>query len=288
MIKNLQKRLIKYFKKHFKQGKSELSSFIVRPFTRETLKDIPDGWSIKGPDFVGFGCGKAGTSWWYSLIRNHPQVVQNRARYKELTYFQHFHYAGLSEEEISTYRMAFAAPDGSICGEWSPGYINNPFCAEYLHKAAPDTKILILVRNPIDRGFSGINQRLQTYGKYYDLNPQQKYVYEIIDMQRLTWDSCTKGMKQVLKYFDRSQILVLQYEKCKAEPEQEIARTYRFLGVDDQYKPGKIKRPVNPRNNSIRSLETHERRRLAEYFADDVYEMVKIFPEIDLSLWSDF
>ncbi|MEM9006735.1 MAG: sulfotransferase domain-containing protein [Cyanobacteria bacterium P01_F01_bin.86] len=288
MLFNPKKRILKYLKGARKKGEPGLNPFVLRPFTRDVLKDIPDEWSARGPDFVGFGCGKAGTSWWYSLIRRHPQVVQNRAQHKELTYFQHFYYSGLSEEDILTYRMAFAAPEGSICGEWSPGYINNPFCADYLRKAAPDTKILILVRNPIDRGFSGINQRLQTYGKYYEFNPQQQHVYEIIDMQRLIWDSCIKGMKQILKYFDRSKILVLQYEKCKIDVNRELAKTYSFLGIDDQYKPEGIDRPVNSRVNSTRSLTSHERQRLADYFADDVYEMIKIFPEIDISLWPDF
>jgi hypothetical protein len=91
-----------------------------------------------------------------------------------------------------------------------------------------------------------------------------------------------------LKNFDRSQILILQYEKCKANPYEEIARTYRFLGVDDQYQPQRSERAVNRQEYVIKPWNSEQRQRLAAYFADDVRTTLEMFPEIDLSLWSDF
>jgi hypothetical protein len=284
----LKKYLSKYLPLSAGSKKHNLSPLIIRPFTFEDLKPIPEGWQVTGPHFVGIASGKAGTSWWYSLLCEHPQVVKNRLNTKELSYFQHFRYWGLNEEQMLIYRMAFAAPEGAISGEWSPGYILHPFCAEYLAKVAPDVKILVLLRNPIDRALSSINQRLQTYVKYFDFDLEKQNVYEVFDLQRLTLTGYTQGLRRFLKYFPRNQILLLQYEKCKVDPYTEIARTYRFLGIDDQYKPQNVKRSVNKKNYAIPLLKPEERQRLTSYFFDDVKVVTEMFPEIDLSLWHDF
>ena len=265
--------------------------YMIRPFTLDDLKSAPEGWYVgEGPDFVGIAAMKAGTSWWYYLLMEHPQIVQNRSNRKELHYFHHVKYFGLNDEQILTYRMAFAAPEGSICGEWTPAYLSNPFCIEYLKAAAPDAKILVLLRNPVDRLLSALNHKSQVIVDYYDFNPEQRHVYEVFDMTPIEIASCfyAVGLQQLLRYFGRDQILVLQYEKCKSNPLQEIARTYRFLGVDDQYQPKDVKRPVYRREYSVSPLKTKERQRLKAYFADDVYTLSELFPEIDLSLWPDF
>ena len=55
-----------------------------RPFTLDDLKKVQQGWHIGPPDFVGVASGSAGSSWWYSLLLQHPQIVPNRLNMKEL------------------------------------------------------------------------------------------------------------------------------------------------------------------------------------------------------------
>jgi hypothetical protein len=49
-----------------------------KPFSLDELKPLPEGWRVGEPDFVGVAAVKAGTSWWYSLLLDHPQIVENR------------------------------------------------------------------------------------------------------------------------------------------------------------------------------------------------------------------
>ena len=95
-------------------------------------------------------------------------------------------------------------------------------------------------------------------------------------------------LRQLLRYFDREQILVRQYEKCKKDPLREMALTYRFLGVDEQFQPQNIKRAINRKNYLAPKLNPEERRCLVDYFAEDVRLTIEMFPEIELSLWEDF
>src|SRR4029078_1133257 len=96
-------------------------------FTREERAPVPEGWRVGPPAYVGIGPGSTGTSWWHQMLLEHPQVIENRLRAKELNYFMYFSFRSPSAEELETYRVAFAAPPGAICGEWSPGYLGNPF-----------------------------------------------------------------------------------------------------------------------------------------------------------------
>lgn len=279
---------------HFQPRRSkrpDISPYMKRPFAVDDLTVVPKDWRIgDGPDFVGISAGKSGTTWWYSMLMKHPQIVQNRLNKKELSYFSHFKYHGLNDEQILTYRQAFAAPKSSICGEWSPGYLSLPFCTEYLKLIAPNTKILILLRNPIDRVLSAINHKSQVRVKYYNFNVEQQYVHETFEL----YPSAVKGglhsiaISHLLRHFERDQIFVLQYEKCKMNPLEEIARTYRFLGVDDQFKPQNVDRKINQKTYFLSSFTSEERHRMAAYFTFDVRRISEIFPEIDLSLWPDF
>jgi hypothetical protein len=263
---------------------------MLSPFSSADFSSIPEGWTIESPDFVGIGTGKGGTSWWHSLILEHPQVVNNRLNTKELHYFDHFKHQGITSEAIEIYRSAFAKPEKSICGEWSPNYLCQPFCLEYLAKAAPETKILVMLRNPVDRTLSQINQSLSARMQYFNFNLEQRYVFEVYSTypEAILHSYYGYGLRQLLRFFSREQSLLLQYEQCKTNPAREIARTYSFLELDAFYTPQNLKRAINQKEYLVSPLSSEERQRLANYFAEDVKVTIEMFPEIDLSLWSDF
>ena len=76
----------------FRYRKKEVSSPVISPFGLNEMKEVPEGWKVKGPDFVGISSARAGTTWWYTLLLNHPQVEENRVGRKELSYFYPFKY----------------------------------------------------------------------------------------------------------------------------------------------------------------------------------------------------
>ncbi len=267
-----------------------LPKSMLQPFTIQDMARVPQEWNIGGPDFIGVGVQKAGTSWWHSLLLQHPQITPNRLGLKELQYFPHFLYSDMTEDSVSTYRQAFAAPAGSICGEWSPRYFYHPLCMERIAKTAPDAKILILLRNPIDRFFSGLNHFQSARIEKMQLSPKERYFYEVFSLfpESIYLSQYARGMAKLFQFFDRSKLFILQYEKCKADPYKEISRTFRFLGVEDQFTPLNVLEAVNPKVRTIPSLTPHERESLAAYFAEDVQTTAGLCPELDLSLWPEF
>lgn len=268
----------------------QVEPWMIRPFEPCDLGPVPPNWRIGPPHFVGIGWGKAGTSWWYALLTAHPSVKPNRLRTKELAYFSHFGYRGLPPEAVATYRQAFAAPAGCVCGEWSPGYITYPLAIDYLAQAAPQARLIAVVRNPVDRMLSVLNQWLCTIEPFLELDGDRATVFErfsLFNTVMLT-SFLHRPFQHVLQRFDRSQLLLLQYERCKQQPLLELQKTYRFLEINDAFVPPDLTRPVNVRSYQVPQLLPEERQRLADYFREDVTAFARQFPEIDLSLWTDF
>jgi hypothetical protein len=250
---------------------------------------------VSGPAFVGVGTPKSGTSWWYDLILAHPSVVQNRLDDKQLLYLIHLGYREPSEEEIETYREAFAAPEGKLCGEWSPNYLSYPLALGHLARLAPGAKLLVLLRDPVERLISHGNQvytQIRSQPEHEACRRGPDHATHLLNL--FTLPVCTyysyyaMHLSRLFDLFDRSQVLVLQYESCKARPEEALARTYRFLGIDDGYVPEEIGRKVNVKPYIVARPGEAQLRSLVGMFEGDVARLKQMIPGLDLSLWRNF
>ncbi len=263
---------------------------MLRAFRRDELGPVPQGWTTGPPDFVGVGCGKAGTSWWHALVDAHPAVVANRLGTKELHYFPHCGWRAPERAGIELYREAFARPAGGVCGEWSGNYLYYPFALESLAEAAPQARLMAIVRNPVDRfvsllnqyagvraGLIGVSGDAATVLETWSLFPEAAYQARIAD-----------GLARAIGLFGADRLLVLQYESCIKNPSAELARTYSYLGIDAGFVPDNLERPVNRRPYSVARPDTGERARIARWFADDVEAQLKLIPSLDRALWPDF
>jgi len=267
---------------------------MIRPIGISDLHDVPPGWLVTGPAFIGVGTPKSGTTWWHSLLLAHPQLVPNRGNFpgsKELHYFVHFQSKPLSPADRALYHQFFAAPPGAISGEFSTSYLAYPNCIEQVAHAEPEAKILVVLRNPIDRMLSHLNQMRVKRAKWFeglDATQTKLFNHYPIYCEAAIHSLYAPGLRRLFRYYDHSQVLVLQYERCCQDPAGELARTYRFLGLDDGYIPSDLQQRVNATPYVLPPYTAEERQQLTAYFADDVAQTVALCPDIDLGLWADF
>jgi Sulfotransferase domain len=246
------------------------------------VPEVPPGWRTGPPDFVGVGAQRAGTSWWYRTIEQHPQVVRIEDQAKELHFFDRFWQGDLPSDFVERYHALFPRPAGSITGEWTPRYMYDFWSLRLLAHAAPDARILVLLRDPVERYRSGLARH-------------NRHAYEAeapVNLMMLA-DGIARGLyeqqlRRVFDFFDRGQVLVQQYESCVADLEGELAVTCRFLGLEpfEALPPPATerKRPPNPKDE----LSGPMREDLVARLEDDVRRLAALCPEVDLSLWPDF
>ncbi len=103
------------------------------------------------PSFMIVGAQRSGTTSMYAYLAQHPLIYH--ARHKELHYFNNPY-----RDDMGHYRSNFPVslfkPEGAITGEATPEYMYLPNCIERIQGKFPAIKLIILLRNPIDRAFS--------------------------------------------------------------------------------------------------------------------------------------
>ncbi|MDP9239802.1 MAG: sulfotransferase domain-containing protein [Actinomycetota bacterium] len=239
----------------------------------------PSGWRTGPPDFVGVGVQKAGTSWWYSLLAMHPQVAPRPDHRKELHFFDCFSGQQFGSADAARYHEFFPRPDGALAGEWTPRYLSDFWTPRQLAIAAPDAKLLVLLRDPVDRYRSGITHEL-------NLGARRNPTLAIEVMHRGMYHL---QLTALLRHFPREQVLVLQYEQCRDDPQRQLARTFDFLGLDPmQFIPSDLSKRVNVTPTEKLLLPAQVSDELQALYSPDVLALAEEFPEIDVRLWPNF
>jgi sulfotransferase family protein len=240
----------------------------------------PPGASTGPPDFIGVGVQRCGTTRWFDLITSHPEIARSSAA-KELHYFDRFHSREPAPQELRDYREYFPRLDGEKVGEWTPLYLSAPWVPRLLAAAAPDARLLVLLRDPVERYLSGLQldtrvaaRRGAALSRYA---PLEAFVRGLYHAQ----------LTALLRHYERSQMLILQYERCTREPASELRRTFAFIGVSDVgFTPDLEAHPK--RQPEKPPLDAGTRAAYAQAYRDDVIALAADFPEIDLALWPNF
>jgi Sulfotransferase domain len=232
------------------------------------------------PDFIGVGTQRSGTTWWFETLLGHPQIRGPKGRRKEQHFFDRFGAVELTDADIAAYHARFPRRPGQLAGEWTPRYMHDFWTPRLLARAAPDAKLLIMFRDPIERFRSGAPHRLSR-------TPDAR-------LEAVTADAIERGryatqLRRVLAWHDRSRILILQYEKCVADPAAEYRRTLRFLGADAEHRhPELERRRGTTQAASKKPLWDDLMAGLRATLEPEVAQLAELAPEVDVSLWSNF
>ncbi|MHB1725190.1 MAG: sulfotransferase family protein [Acidimicrobiales bacterium] len=243
-----------------------------------TAPSCPAGMTTGAPDFVGVGVPKAGTTWWFSLVLAHPDVTgpeQKELLFFNRNFFERERHFGVTDAELEAYHRFFPRPAGSKSGEWTPSYLFSYRLPPLLRRAAPNCKILILLRDPVERYKSDISR------------PMPRRRLRNVRYRGLARGFYSAELRPWEETFPPEDVLVLQYEACTAEPAAQLAATYRFLGLDDSFVPDELRSAVN-KTVTKRTVTEGFERFLVELYEPDVVALSARYPQIDLGRWPNF
>jgi hypothetical protein len=232
------------------------------------------------PDFVGVGTQRSGTTWWFETLLGHPQICGPRSGKKEQHYFDRFCRRPLRKADIERYHHKFPRGPGQLAGEWTPRYMFDFWTPPLIARAAPDAKLLIMFRDPIERFRSGVPHRMSR-----SEDPRiEAVVADAIERGRYATQ-----LRRVLACHDRERILILQYERCRANPADEYRRTLAFLGVDPDHRHAEFETQRGTTQAAAKQpLWPDLMAALQATYEPEVATLAELAPEIDVALWPNF
>ena len=125
----------------------------------------------KLPDFFVVGAAKAGTTAICDIIATHPEICFSSV--KEPNFFSTFEVTlqEISSDKLLEYQELFKCEDSEqLRGEGSVRYLNSDKALYWIHKYVPSAKIIIILRNPLER--------IVSLYEMYDRLGKMKLTYE--------------------------------------------------------------------------------------------------------------
>ncbi len=192
---------------------------------------------LRQPNFLIIGTIKSGTSSLYNYICSHPQVLP--AIEKEVHFFDtHF------DKGIDWYLAHFPAiptDKNFLTGEATPNYLYFEEAAEKLFNYFPKTKLIVMLRNPIDRAISHYYMAKilgQEKRNLEEIIAKETAILERIESKLLepgyfSFSLYVYFLKRWMKFFPREQILILKSEDMYEKPEATMKQVFEFLELPD-------------------------------------------------------
>lgn len=220
------------------------------------------------PDFIIAGAQKCGTSSMHQYFTQHPGLVS--ASIKEV----HFFDGGLDpnwdkfSEGEKLYRSYFpfkstVRAQKALTFEASPCYIFNPLAAERMARLVPNARLVVLLRDPVERAISHYFHELRRGRETEDIVTafalederlaQAKSTGNYKDTRFINLSYKTRGLYAeqlagVFRHFDREQVLVLEAESFFENPMEIMQQVLQFVGASQFPAPINVK-PIGAGGN---------------------------------------
>jgi len=197
-------------------------------------------------DFVGVGAEKTGSSWLFKCLLEHPQICGPEK--KETIFFDTTKIIGRAERKKSDYenfgidyysKYFKNCSSESVKGEFTTTYLHDKKVAGILKKHFPDLKIIILLRNPVEKCFA----QYIGLGNPGLFNSFEEAITKEPEFIRRSF--YTEYVREYIEKFPRQNILIGIYDDLKKSPEKFIAKVYTFLGVNNEFVPENLHRKVD-------------------------------------------
>jgi Sulfotransferase domain len=231
-------------------------------------------------DFVIAGAQKSGTTALHYFLSKHPQITMGDQQ--EIHFFDdETIFAGEVDYGLLL-RHYPEVPQGIIAGDCTPIYLYWKPAMERIQKYNPRMKLLILLRNPIERAFAHWNmQRFKgrepleflraikaEEARAAEEAPLQSRRYSYIDRGRYA-----EQLQRVFKFFPRDQVKVIKAEEFLGNNRKTLDSVFGFLGLRSVEVPAAKDRNVVPYE---REMTADERRYLCGILAAEIEKVERM------------
>lgn len=220
------------------------------------------------PNALIIGAQKAGTTWLAARLSQHPDIYIPRG---EIHYFDNDRNFARGE---SWYSSFFSDSSGQkiIC-EKTPDYLwttcqNVPLepkdKSSRIKNLLPNAKLLVLLRNPVNRAISAWNHNIASGAIDPSLDINNLFTSEYSEIVSrhgiLSRGLYSQQLSDYLEHFDKKQILILFFETdILRYPRQTMNKALTFLEINTQFSFNKLSEPENkPTRTKLGVSLTHK------------------------------
>jgi hypothetical protein len=209
------------------------------------------------PDFIIIGAQRSGSTSLYNYLIEHPDILPGLM--KEVHFFDNNYHKGVNWYRsffplaYSIRRMERNHKRRTITGEATPYYLFYPHAPKRIHATCPDVKLIVLLRNPVERAYSHYHHEVRLgveelpFAEAIEREktniPREMAMilddenYRSFGHQNYSYLSRGIYIEQLEvwnEYFSRDNMLVLKSEELFSNPDLVLGRTFAFLGVSEQ------------------------------------------------------
>ena len=209
------------------------------------------------------GTPKAGTTSLHHYLNEFPEILMSIR--KEPDFFsdreiqeQGLYYGTSRINTLSKYNSLFSSwIDEPIIGEASVSYLFYPSVPERIKLYNENSKIIIMLRNPIERAFSHylMDYRLGLTSNSFEEEFDKK---ETLNFQQyFLLGNYFHQVKRYLNIFGKENVHIIWYSDFKENTANELNKVISFLGLNTDFKLdfNKIHNSFSmPKNNFIRKI----------------------------------
>jgi hypothetical protein len=203
------------------------------------------------PSFFIVGAQKAGTTSLYKYLVQHPLIVPSLT--KEIHYFDlNYH------KPLSWYKAFFPLTRNNtqfITGEATPYYMFHPYAIKRIAKIYPNSKIIILLRDPVSRAISHYYHEVRKGREVLDikmafreeqarlLNDMNKFsessIFDCFNHQVYSYRErgvYINQIREIKKHFNDKNITIIESNEFFNNTEEVVKGVLDFLNVDSDFK----------------------------------------------------
>src|SRR5438270_4851605 len=244
---------------------------------------------VKRLDFIVAGAQKSGTTALHYFLKKHPKIA--------LPDRQEIHF--FDDEEIFArqpvdyellHRHFRPIARSTVTGEVTPSYLYWKPAMERIANYNPQIKLVILLRNPIDRAFAHWNMQRFKGREFLDfldaLKEEPRRIAKPLLIESRRFAYVDRGfysgqLERVFKFFPREQVHLVKFETFRDRKQETLDSIFDFLGV-------KRLRNIRDKDRNVvpyeRAMRPDERKYLSEVFLAEIAKLEQMLGW-DLADW---
>ncbi|NBB78477.1 MAG: sulfotransferase family 2 domain-containing protein [Verrucomicrobia bacterium] len=196
---------------------------------------------MNGPNCIGIGSMKAGSTYLHSLLKKHPDVFTPEA--KEIHFFDNPHRLN-KPEKLDEYLSLFEPPvgfDPKIRMEYTPNYMFSALSAIRIYRMLPgEKKFIATIRNPFERLISHYFHNIRNGRETGTLSQALNNEYRLrlsdplknVHFAYIAGSMYYRCLEPFVELFGRESLLIIKFEDLVAQTQKIFSQVTDFLEID--------------------------------------------------------